>query len=131
MAKTAPKIKIILKGNVPSKKNSKRRIQRGHHIFMVPSKAHEDWHGTQMRAMAEYKYYPGARKPLEIIESCVLTFYPDTKRKSDLSNKAESVMDLLVDCGVLADDNWFVVPQLMLGLGGVDKKDPRVEIEIY
>ena len=33
---------------------------------------------------------------------------------ADLTNKAESVMDLLVDYGVLKDDCWTVVPALGL-----------------
>lgn len=40
-------------------------------------------------------------------------------------------MDLLVDAGILADDNWFVVPQLKLRFGGKDKINPRCEIIIY
>jgi hypothetical protein len=39
-------------------------------------------------------------------------------------------MDLLVDGGVLEDDSWFVVPNLALEFGGVDKLNPRVEVEI-
>ena len=39
-------------------------------------------------------------------------------------------MDLLVDAGVLPDDNWFVVDTALLKFGGVDKENPRVEVEI-
>lgn len=60
----------------------------------------------------------------------VLTFFAPDKRATDLSNKAESVMDLLVDNRVIEDDNWFVCPDLHLKFGGVDTLKPRCEIEI-
>ncbi len=59
-----------------------------------------------------------------------ITFYPDTRRTFDLSNAAESVMDLLVDAAILADDSWSVVPDLSLHFGEVDPKNPRAEIGI-
>jgi Holliday junction resolvase RusA-like endonuclease len=126
------KLTLQLYGNVPSKKNSKRRVQRGAHIFMVPSKNHEDWHAMQMAYIAssefvrEYKCH----FPIVYTECVTLTFYPPDRRASDATNKAESVMDLLVDAGVLKDDNWFIVRKVTTGLGDVDKSRPRVEVEI-
>ena len=118
---------ITLLGRVPSKKNSKRRIQRGHHIFMVPSEQHENWHKEQMLYLSytwPQNLFFSEVKGMEII------FFAPDKRKSDLSNKAESVMDLLVDAGILADDSWFVVPKLTLKLGGIDRENPRAEVKI-
>jgi hypothetical protein len=40
-------------------------------------------------------------------------------------------MDLLVDCGIIEDDNWFVVPEVRAKFGGVDKDNSRAEITIY
>ena len=40
-------------------------------------------------------------------------------------------MDLFVDTGILSDDNWFVVGDIHLKFGGVDKLNPRVEVGIY
>ena len=54
---------------------------------------------------------------------------PD-KRKTDLTNKAESVMDLLVDCGVIEDDSWQFVPKLYLSCLGTDKEKPGATIWI-
>lgn len=62
--------------------------------------------------------------------SILAVFFPPDRRKADLSNKFESVADLLVDAGVLEDDNWFVCPSVTIELGEVDKENPRVEIEI-
>lgn len=115
---------LTVYGNVPSKKNSKRRIFRGGKPFMIPSEAHEAWHrdaiGQLLKNSHLYVKYNG-----EVIE---LRFFPQGKHKGDLTNKAESVMDLLVDAGWLEDDNWFVASRINLRFGGVDKDNPRVEI---
>jgi hypothetical protein len=42
----------------------------------------------------------------------------------------ESVMDLLVDKGFLADDNWHVVMSLDFPFGGVEEGAPRAEMKI-
>lgn len=39
-------------------------------------------------------------------------------------------MDLLVDAGIIEDDNWYVCPKVILVFGAVDKNKPRVEITI-
>lgn len=118
---------IELKGRVPSKKNSLRRIQRGNRIFTVASQQHEDWHKEQI-IMLRYQW------PQKLILSEVrhieIVLYAPDKRGGDLSNKAEAIMDLLVHAGVILDDNWFVVPQLLLRFGGVDKENPRALITI-
>lgn len=41
-----------------------------------------------------------------------------------------SVMDLLVDCGVLEDDNWFVVREEACFVKGYDPRRPCVDVEI-
>lgn len=118
---------VELPGNVPSKKNSKRRIRRGTNTYMVPSEAHEAWHAAMCPRLI--RLWNG-RQPLEAVKSVSLTFYPADKRRKDLSNAAESVMDILVDTGILKDDNWFVVPILLLSAGSVEKENPRVMIII-
>lgn len=45
------------------------------------------------------------------IEKCLriqVTIYYGTLRAKDNSNVIESVHDLLVDCGIIVDDNWKV-----------------------
>lgn len=121
------KIRITLFGSVPSKKNSKRRIRRGNHIFMVPSLNHEVWHTQHMGTLAEFAY---SKNPIKTVKEIIIDFYVENKRKADLSNKAESIMDLLVDASVIEDDNFFVVPRLILNYKGQDKEKPRAEIDI-
>jgi len=67
--------------------------------------------------------------PIKKAEMTITIFFPDLRR-SDLSNKAESIMDLLVDNRFIEDDNHEVVPKLTLISGGIDRKEPRCEINI-
>lgn len=115
---------ITLLGAVPSKKNSKRRVKRGASVFMLPSAAHERWHEEQMWSVRPQWRGRPAIQSAEIS----MTFYASDRRERDLTNGAESVMDLLVDAGVIADDNWFVIKKNTQEFGGVDKANPRVEV---
>ena len=70
--------------------------------------------------------------PMEPIKKCsieMLFFAPD-KRKTDLTNKAESIMDLLVENAVIEDDNYEIVPYINLNFGGIDRENPRMEVLI-
>lgn len=101
-------------------------IQRGNRRFMVPSEAHEAWHMEQMLALRRQC----TSVTIEKVKACIITFYFPDNRKADLSNKAESIMDLLVNAGVLSDDAWQMVPRLDLRAGGIDKEKPRVHITL-
>lgn len=117
-------LKIILNGTPPSKKNSKIIICRSSRPLLLPSKSYTAWHDEQMWLLKKYKQkFQFAR--------LVITFFSGDKRLYDLTNKAESIMDLLVDAGILLDDNYSVVPDLHLVYGGIAPKNPHVIIEIY
>lgn len=113
-------------GNIPSKKNSKRIFQRAGRPFIVSSQAHQEWHEE---ASWQLKVQDRPKEPLEKV-AIVFTLYAENMRAGDLTNKAESVMDLLVDMEILKDDNWFICGDIHLKFGGVDKKNPRAVIEI-
>lgn len=118
-------ITIALKGNVPSKKNSKQIICRGSRPMLLPSESYKAWHETQMWILKRFR----PPEPLKSVK-VEITLYAESARKADLTNKAESIMDLLVDAGILHDDNWFEVGDLHLKFGGIDREDPRALIEI-
>lgn len=69
------------------------------------------------------------QKMYDCCEIKMTIYFPD-RRRSDLTNKAESVMDLLVDFWILKDDSHDVVYTLHLHSGWVDKENPRAEIII-
>lgn len=118
-------LKFTLEGSVPSKKNSRQLFVRGGKMFNIPQKNYREWH-----EMASWQLKNKVSEPISKCE-IEITFYSGDKRKYDLTNKAESVMDLLVDNGIIDDDNYEVVSKLTLIYGGYDKSNPRVEINIY
>lgn len=56
------------------------------------------------------------------VESISATIFFPTLRKADITNKLESIMDLMVDYGLLEDDNFRVVP-MFKELKGVHRKN--------
>lgn len=57
-------------------------------------------------------------------------YYMATRRKVDLANLIEATCDILVKAGVLADDNSKIVAAHDGSRVELDRKNPRVEIEI-
>lgn len=108
----------------------------GRRPLLLPSKKFKEWHMDAMGQMAAWKSGEVAKGEngwdLKIIDEAKIEiiFYPPDRIRGDLTNKAESIMDLLVDCGVLRDDNWFLVGELVLRMGGVDRERPRAEIMV-
>lgn len=114
-------MKITIYGSTPSKKNSKIISCRGNRPCLFPSSKYTEWHKQALQQLI------GQSK---IEQSTIsLTFYAGDNRKFDLTNKAESIMDTLVDAGLLEDDNYSVVSDLHLKFGGVEKDNARCEID--
>jgi Holliday junction resolvase RusA-like endonuclease len=114
-------MKIIIYGSTPSKKNSKIISCHGNRPCLFPSSKYTEWHKD---ALTQLK----GKGKIESSE-ITLTFFAHDNRKFDLTNKAESIMDTLVDAGLLEDDNYSVVSELILKFGGVEKNQARCEIE--
>lgn len=113
-------MKLIIRGRIPSKKNSRINTRSGRSF---PSSKYTAWHKDASNQIS------GAIK--QINKDVVLTFYMPDNRRCDLTNKAESVMDLLVDNSIFEDDAWQITGEVRLIPGGIDKDNPRVEIEYH
>lgn len=111
-------------GRIPSKKNSVVMLCKDNRPLKFPSDKHRAWL-KDAKLQLGLQAQPGTK--LFTGPITLKIFAPD-RRAGDLTNKAESVMDLLVECGHIEDDNWFIVPELRLVFGGVEKENPRVEI---
>lgn len=118
-------ISLTVNGRTPSKKNSKQIIYVRGKPLIISSKDYAQWHKTSLQSL---KMTPVSVDSTSCVRLC---FYSENRRKFDLSNKAESIMDLLVDAGILPDDNYEIVPNLFLEYGGISKGNPRCEIKIY
>lgn len=111
-------MKIILNGSTPSKKNSRINTRSGRSF---PSSKYTAWHkvaSSQLVGVSPFR-----------TDVLIITFVAGDNRKFDLTNKAESIMDLLVDCGLIEDDNYSVIPELRLRFGGVEKDNAHCVIE--
>lgn len=115
------KNKIIIYGSTPSKKNSKIISCKGNRPCLFPSSKYTTWHKDALKQVA-------GKKRITTTE-LTITFFASDNRKFDLTNKAESIMDTLVDAGLLEDDNYSIISDLHLKFGGVEKDQARCEIE--
>lgn len=94
-----------------------------------PSKAHSAWHRSSSIALRDAPDFGRCTVSIKII-------FPD-KRRADVTNKAESVLDLLVDRGIIPDDSWQIIgaPNLSYdyrkGEGGFEIKVEGETLEAY
>lgn len=95
-------------GNTPSKKNQKQ-IFRGKQgrPFITASAEFKKWHGAAVWEMKRQRSgIMGIAWPLPRVARVIVTLYYEDRRRRDASNTLESIMDLLVDAEILADDSW-------------------------
>lgn len=121
------KYNFTLLGCVRPKKNSKRLVYIHGRMVPISSQIFMDWHEDAMNQLRNIKL---ERNKLNQPLTITATFYQPDDRKRDLSNQIESVNDLLVDYGFLEDDNRRIVQEIHLYDGGIDRKNPRCEIEV-
>lgn len=115
---------FFLDGNIPSKKN---RVRFGSH-GAYHDKKFTDWHKQAVLQLTPQWSEPGWIAKTQVVE---ILFDFESLRIKDLTNAAESVMDLLVDVGILKDDNFIVVSHLILKgvyIKGVSKTTIRITV---
>lgn len=124
-----PELTFSIKGVIPSKKNSKQIFaRRGKRAVVIPSKKHQNWHeiaGIEAKAKRIKPKAPIPRTKQVFIYFCL----PDQRRR-DLDNMATTLLDWMVDFGILAGDSWQIIPELHLASAGVDKANPHVDVKI-
>ena len=95
----------ILQGSVPSKKNSRINTYNGRSF---PSKAYTEWHANAGAQLLEQGIVNFTKVELDI------QFEFRTNRRTDLDNKLSSILDLLVDMGIIEDDRWQIVGDMRI-----------------
>lgn len=64
----------------------------------------------------------------------IYTIYPNSNRKFDLGNVCSIIQkftdDALIELGIITDDSYKIIPNINYRFGGVDKENPRAELEI-
>ena len=109
-----------------SKKNSQQIVRTaGGRPFIMPSKQYRAYEEA-----AAWYLRPRPPKPITEPVNVCCVFYMPTRRLCDLSNLEEAAHDVLVRCGVLADDNRDIVATTDGSMVLYDKDHPRTEITI-
>jgi hypothetical protein len=111
-----------IRGRVPSKKNSRVVVRATGRNF--PSGNYDSWHRSCMRELVPL----APAKPFGVCVVTVCIFFGD-KRRADVTNKAESVLDLLVDAGVIEDDCWTKIGAPILRCD-YRKNDPGFAVRV-
>ena len=114
-------LQLRINGRIPSKKNSRNVFRKGNRQFNIPSVQYRNWHLSASQQLI------GGEKLIGVCEVQINFQMPDNRR-ADLTNKAESIMDLLVDLEIIQDDSWKHIPRLILICNGVDKDNPGADI---
>lgn len=115
-------LEFTLKGPIPAKKNSRRNF-RG---LSLPSENYLKWHKENLPTAKTAAGVSSldVNKPLKIE---VLVTFKD-KRRRDLDNELSSVLDLMVDAGVIKDDCWVNVPEM--SIKGVKGEEDKAVIKV-
>lgn len=118
---------ITINGTPITKKNSQRICINGKtgRPFIAPSSQYKKYEKT-----AGY-YIPGRlRVGIDYPVNVQCLYYMPTRRAVDLNNLLEASCDILVEYGVLKDDNCKIVAGHDGSRVLYDKNNPRVEIYI-
>lgn len=119
------KIKIPIE---PITKKNSQRIFRDKYTgkpFIVPSEKFKQYE-------RDAGYFVNRYSRLRINESVNVQclFYVGTRRRYDLTNLLEAIDDVLVNAGVLSDDNYLIIAGHDGSRVIYDKDNPRTEITI-
>lgn len=123
---------IEIPGEVVAKKNSQRVVRFGKgekaRYAIRPSKAYDAYSGFAVPFLkATTKRWKGGYPVIAEV-----FFYRQTRRKFDLDNMHSSVLDVLVNAGIIDDDAMtHVIPKIDRHGWEVDKENPRVVVKIY
>lgn len=123
-------MEINITGDVPSKKNSRNLFVKNGRIINIPNKRYKDWLDDSLMQCQSLKNAYRNAIPVEKAERVIVTIYPSNKRKFDLDNRLGSIMDFLVDLGIITDDNYTVIPEIKISVGEVRKNNGGCKIII-
>ena len=114
---------FYIHSETPSKKNSVKFNSNTHRTYKT--KHFQEWHKIAMVELMKQK------RPSTPIQHCniTLTFIHGDYRRRDSDNGCSSIMDLLVDMGIIQDDNWKVVEKTTI-INGYSKNKPTCLIQI-
>lgn len=118
-------LRIWLHGDPRTKKNSQQIHVRGSRRWIAPSDAYR-----QYAADCALRIPSAARLHIDTPVNVQCVYHMATRRKTDLVNLLEATLDILVEAGVLADDNSRIAASHDGSRVQYDRERPGVEIII-
>lgn len=110
-----------------TKKNHGRIVMCGKYPKLLPSAAYERY-AKEVMPFLKTNFRKCGTIDYPVNLKCV--FYLDKRRKGDLAGYLQAVQDVLVEAGILADDNRNIVASVDGSAVLYDKENPRTEITI-
>lgn len=123
----ATEIKFTIPVAPVTKKNHGRIVMCGKYPKLLPSEAYERYTKASMPFLNSV-YGTAGTIDYPVNLKCV--FYLDKRRKGDLAGYLQAIQDLLVEAGILADDNRNIVASVDGSEVLYDKENPRTEVTI-
>lgn len=116
----------VFRGEVASKKNSKQLVHVKGRAVLLPSKQYQAWEKSARAAILLY----GRPAATFAAARLVIRIYHGDAVRRDTNNATQGIQDVLVDMGVIADDNWMVIGSPEVS-HFIDVGDPRMEVEVH
>lgn len=118
-------IKIVIPLQPISKKNSQQIFinSKTGKPFIAPSKKYKEYENAAA-------WFIPKRMTIDKPVNVKCLFFMKNRQKCDLTNMLEAIDDVLVKCGLLADDNYTIVQSHDGSRIMHDKENPRTEIYI-
>lgn len=118
------KYRFVFEGETPAKKNSRRTLRNGR---TIPSRRFEAWHADSLFSLLRQKR---PAKPIDTPLCIKMVFCHGDRTRRDSDNEATSILDLLQDGLVIADDNWQIVRRICV-INRYEKNNAHCEIFLY
>lgn len=128
MSSQSYSVPIMLQAGVRKKKN-----------FYLNLNKYKQWHfqeSNQLKKLFKIAVAKDIRQlePLETQCRIIYTIYYPNKRAFDIDNVGAVVSkfnnDALTEFGILVDDNYNYIPEIVFRFGGIDKENPRCDVTI-
>lgn len=123
-------IRFQLIGETPAKKNVNKFNTKTRHVY---KDAHfQKWHSDAMMQILPQKQICNIGTAISSPVVISIDFYHGDYIRRDSDNQLASIMDLLKDANILADDNWYIARQQHVR-NFYEKNNARcvIEIELY
>lgn len=107
-----------------------RPVYNSGKLYLVQSKTFLDYEEDAINQLEEIKEKQKIKKPINKPVNIKCIYYRGDKRRCDLLNLLNATADILVNAGIIEDDNYNILVSADGSRVFYDKENPRTEIEI-